>query len=256
MSSVAAEPSSPPSFVEEAKGPVPDVSLSTMPEIEPAVRMILDARARTPARRSVLVGISGIDGSGKGYVTARLAAALEERGLGVANVNVDGWLNLPHRRFNEQDPAAHFYAHAIRFDELFARLVLPLKARRSHRLVADFAEETATAYRPHTYCFEDVDVILLEGIFLLKRTYRDHFDLSFWVDCTFETALERAIRRGQEGLPAAATIRAYDTIYFPAQRIHAERDDPRSAASAIIVNDPRLARRTATPVIGGLAAAS
>jgi uridine kinase len=118
--------------------------------------------------------------------------------------------------------------------------VLPLRERRTHEVVMDFAEETATAYRPHTYRFENVDVILLEGIFLFKRAWRGHFDLALWLDCTFETALERALRRGQEGLPPEETIRAYETIYFPAQRIHFARDEPRRGADLVIANDHRL----------------
>jgi len=158
----------------------------------------------------------------------------------VANINIDGWLNLPARRFSQDRPGEHFYEHAIRFEELFDQLVLPLRARRTHEVVADFAEETATAYRPHAYRYENVDVILLEGIFLFKRAWRPHFDLALWLDCTFETALERALRRGQEGLPPGETIRAYETIYFPAQRIHFARDEPRAGADLVVPNDHRL----------------
>jgi uridine kinase len=82
--------------------------------------------------------------------------------------------------------------------------------------------------------------VLLEGIYLLKRAYRAFYDLSFWIDCSFETALERAIARGQEGLPAEETVRAYRTIYFPAQEIHFERDRPQEGATGIVGNDPRL----------------
>jgi uridine kinase len=205
-----------------------------------AVHAILEARAAIPREQSALAGVSGIDGSGKGYLTALLAAELRARGARVAAINIDGWLNLPARRFDPARPAEHFYAHAIRFPELFAQLVLPLRARRRVRLVADLAEETATAYRPHTYEFEDVDIVLLEGIFLFKAAYRAHFDRALWVDCTFETALERALRRGQEHLSPADTIRAYETIYFAAQRIHLARDRPRASADLIVVNDPRL----------------
>jgi uridine kinase len=49
------------------------------------------------------------------------------------------------------------------------------------------------------------------------------------------------LRRNQEGLPPEAMIRDYETIYFPAQRIHFRNDAPRDAATAIVVNDPRLA---------------
>lgn len=201
------------------------------------VERIRRIRAATAPVRSVLVALSGIDGSGKGYVAARLADELRGAGLRVAALNADGWLNLPHRRFDPANPAEHFYRHAFRFEEMFARLVLPLRDRRSIRLDAEFTEETATAYRPHVYAFDDVDVILLEGIFLLKRALRPRYDLSVWIECSFETALARAIARAQEGLSPEATVRAYETIYFPAQRIHFERDDPQGSASFRISND-------------------
>jgi len=46
-----------------------------------------------------------------------------------------------------------------------------------------------------------------------------------------------AIARSQEGLSPTETIAAYQTLYFPAQRIHLERDQPQQAATAIIPND-------------------
>jgi uridine kinase len=169
-----------------------------------------------------------------------IAEDLNQKGMKVASINIDGWLNLPNKRFNQANPAGHFYEHAIRFDEMFSQLILPLKQKRNVSIVAEFAEETATEYRRHKYQFEDVDIILLEGIYLLKRSYRHFYDLSLWIECTFVTALERALKRGQEGLPPGETIRAYNTIYFPAQRIHLDRDDPRRVADLIIINDPRI----------------
>jgi len=209
--------------------------------IESSVAEIVSRRRRAPPERAVLVGISGIDGSGKGFVAQRVRAGLEVAGWEAVVVGVDGWLELPARRFAATSPAEHFYANALRLDEMFEDVVLPLRDRRSCDVVADFAEETATSFRPHRYRYEGVDVVLLEGIFLFKRRYRRHFDLACWVECTFETALERAVLRGQEGLPPEQTVAAYRGIYFPAQRIHLERDDPRSCVDLRIANDPRLA---------------
>src|SRR5690242_1976707 len=103
------------------------------------IERIRTARERLPAERAVLVAVSGIDGSGKGFVTARLADELRGRGLRVASLNVDMWLNVPGARFSAERPGEHFYRHAIRFDEMFERLVLPLKASRSVRVEADVA---------------------------------------------------------------------------------------------------------------------
>lgn len=203
------------------------------------VETILERRRRLPRGRSLLVGVSGIDASGKGYVNARLAATLRAASAKAGNINLDGWLNLPAKRFSREQPAENFYENAIRFAELFERLIFPLRGRRSLLLEAELTEETATEYHRHVYEFADVDVILLKGIFLFKQAYRPLFDLAVWVDCSFETALERALGRGQEGLPREETIRAYETIYFPAQRLHFRVDSPRASADLVLPNDPR-----------------
>jgi uridine kinase len=208
--------------------------------LEALIARIREVRAAVPATRSALVAVTGIDGCGKGHVTRQIVVALEGSGARVAGINIDGWLNLPRVRFSDTNPAEHFYLHAIRFDHLFAELVLPLRDHRSVRIEADHTEETATEYRRERYEFDDVDVIVLEGVYLLKRALASHYDVSCWIECTFDTALERAIARGQERLSREATIRAYRTIYFPAQEIHFERDDPRAAATVRIANDPRL----------------
>ncbi|HEU4870758.1 MAG TPA: hypothetical protein VFT08_07915 [Pyrinomonadaceae bacterium] len=205
--------------------------------IDEIVRQILERRTTVPGTRSLLVGISGIDGSGKGYLAEQLEAHLALHGVTSATLNVDGWLNLPEKRFDRNAPAQNFYENAIRFDEFFEQLVIPLRDRRSVHLVADFVEETASHYRKHAYDFRDVSVVLVEGIFLFKPQYRKHFDVAIWVECTFATALVRAIARGQEGLSPANTIAAYETFYFPAQRIHLAHDKPRENADLIFEND-------------------
>ena len=123
----------------------------------------------------------------------------------------------------------------------------PLRDHRSVFLEVDFTEETASAYRKHTYKFKNVSVILVEGIFLFKRGYRKLFDLAIWIDCSFPTALARALARSQEGLPLAGMITAYETIYFPAQRIHLDRDDPRSSADLVLNNDMYLDKHVQYP---------
>ena len=205
--------------------------------IDEVIREILERRATIPETRSLLVGVSGIDGCGKGYLATQLEARLALRGVIPAILNVDGWLNLPEKRFDQRAPAENFYENAIRFDEFFTKLVIPLRDRRSVHLIADFMEETASHYRKHTYDVKDVSVVLVEGIFLFKSQYRSYFDLAIWIDCSFPTALARAIARAQEGLSPAKTIIAYDTIYFPAQRIHLAQDKPQENADVIFEND-------------------
>jgi len=197
---------------------------------------IVAQRAKTPANRAVVVGISGIDASGKGFITEKIAQRLQEAGWRVATINADDWLNLPEVCMSRRSPGEHFYEHAMRFDKMFDQLIVPLQKNRAVSFVADCADAKGNR-RKHSYEFHKIDIVLLEGIFLFKPAYRRHFDITAWVDSSFATGLKRAIARCQEGLPPAETIRAFTTIYFPAQRIHFARDNPQGAADFIIRND-------------------
>ena len=217
---------------------IPDSSDSSLAvSLRRVADTIMGKQRALGAQRAVLVGISGIDASGKGFVAAKLARELEKRDWNVAVINVDDWLNLPQVRFNPRDPAAHFYEHAIRFGDMFDQLVLPLRDTRSVNVKSDFATETATAFRKHRYDFRNIDVVILEGIFLFKSAYRHHFDLKIWIDCSFATALQRAITRCQENLLPRDTKLVFETIYFAAQQIHRDRDDPRGGADIVLAND-------------------
>ena len=86
---------------------------------------------------------------------------------------------------------------------------------------------------------------LLEGIFLLRRDLRGRYDLAFWVECSFETALARALARNQEGQSEARLRDDYARIYFAAQRHHIGLDAPAEAADGVIWNGDTISRALA-----------
>ena len=147
-----------------------------MPDIVPSVRSIIDCRRQLRSDRALLVAISGIDSSGKGYCSELMKQNLEGAGFKTALIHADGWLNLPNIRFGTPNPARHFYEHAFRFDEMFRSLLVPLRDRRSVSLTFDFAEETATDYRKEQVAYNDIDIVLVECIFLLKKDLRSQYD--------------------------------------------------------------------------------
>jgi uridine kinase len=202
---------------------------------EAAGRITRDALFCRPGR-ALLVAISGIDASGKGTLAAEIERAVRSNGVRVALIGLDPWHHPRSVRFSEHDPAEHFYTHAYRFDDLFSRLIDPLRARRSVDATALLLDLATDRSAEHRFELSDVDVVLLEGIFLFKRSIRARYDLSIWVECGFESALERALRRNQEGESRESLVRDYERIYFPAQRIHFERDDPRSFADIVLDN--------------------
>jgi uridine kinase len=209
-------------------------------ELQDLLPEVLAQRSRLRPNMSLLLAVSGIDASGKGYVAAQISELLQLNGLNAVAIGIDPWLGDPRQWSGKKDAGELFYRHGIRFDDLFRALVLPLKQHRSIHLPASLRRQVDSALYSYLYDYRDVDVIVLEGIFLLKRTLRSHYDLSLWVECSFQTSLERALQRNQEGLPPALIAHDYHSIYHPAQRIHLAVDHPRGSADEIFVNDPRL----------------
>lgn len=207
---------------------------------------IVTAAASVAPRRALLVGISGIGGSGKGYLAQRLVEHLRAGGQSVALIPGDDWLAAPSARFDRLRSPENYYQRAMRLDDLYARLIVPLVRDRGVDLSFEGAHTASIeSMRPVRITHRDIDIVVLEGVYLFKLgarggMTRDAFDLRCWVDCTFETALERALERRQEDLPPDLARAEYEQVYFPAQRIHATIDAPRDCAHAIIMNDRRL----------------
>jgi uridine kinase len=122
---------------------------------------------------------------------------------------------------------------------MFDEVIVPLMLERSVHVVCGHADETSREFRPERYDFDNVDVVLVESIFLFKRARRSLFDLALWVDTTFDQALDRAVSRCSE--PPERTVRAYETIYFPAQRIHLKRDQPQRRADVVCTTSRQTA---------------
>uniref|UniRef100_B8HJZ3 Uridine kinase n=1 Tax=Cyanothece sp. (strain PCC 7425 / ATCC 29141) TaxID=395961 RepID=B8HJZ3_CYAP4 len=207
-----------------------------MTELNQLITKVLHNRFELQPDRSLLVAISGIDGSGKGYITEKLVAQLNQQDVHAIALNIDPWLTPPEQRFNPHHPAEHFYHHAFAFEQIFQQLIDPLRTNRSIYLETTLTGQFGIPFT-QIYDFQDVDIIVLEGIFLLKRSLRQNYDLAFWIECSFETALARALQRNQENLPADQIIQDYEQIYFPAQRFHLAIDDPRSTVDGIYLND-------------------
>jgi uridine kinase len=202
---------------------------------EAATRMLDLALRRR--RAALLVAISGVDGSGKTHLARLLAERLRRSGVRVAPIGIDPWQNPQTIRFASCDPGAHFYRHAIRFDDLFAQVVDPLVANRSLELETRGIRTDTDVWEPLVYAYHDIKVVLLEGIFLFRRDLVHRYDLRIWVDCSLETALRRALERNVENRAVEALRADYDRIYHAAQRVHFALDDPRAASDLLLDNE-------------------
>jgi uridine kinase len=185
----------------------------------------------------LFIGISGIDASGKGYISKVIKENLINLGYSVHIENLDGWLDLPEIRFSKENPSLVFYEKGFRWSELENQLLKPYFKSHKVHFSMNYLEETWTSFELKERYIDFVDFFILEGIFIFQQSILPYLQYKIWIDCTFETALKRALARNQEGLSEIEIINSYKTIFFPAQEIHITKDQPKQKADIIYNNE-------------------
>jgi uridine kinase len=172
------------------------------------------------------VAISGIDASGKGYLAKHLEDELKKQGLIVANINVDPWQNPIAVRLQRENPAENFYHNVFRWNDIFYKLIIPLRKDGHIKTTCRLIHSHADVYFDHTFDYNKLDILILEGIFLFQEKFVPYYDFKVWVDCSFDVGLKRALKRNVEKLDEMQLRHDYATYYYPAQRYHFEKDKP------------------------------
>ena len=208
-----------------------------MTDISSLTSKVIDAFHSYSKKTVFTVGISGIDASGKGHTANLLQGELEQVGFKVANINIDPWQNPIPVRLQEDHPAKNIYKNIFRWDHFFEQLVIPLQKNKRIHLETKGIRTDADVYYPILYDYNDPDILMIEGILLFKREYLSHYDYRIWIDCSFETGLQRALQRNVENLSQERLIYDYEKYYYAAQRLHFDRDNPQQSADLIFCND-------------------
>ncbi len=148
-------------------------------EIDAVTEIVLGG---LPAGRRVLIGIDGVDASGK----STFAAALAERvtGRSVVLIHVDDFLNPSRVRHQcgRHSPEG-FWLHTYDYDALKAFVLDPLSPSGNGEYRSASFDPELDAMDPSLLRVADQDaVILVEGMFLHRDRLTDVWDRSVFLD--------------------------------------------------------------------------
>ncbi|WP_457062251.1 hypothetical protein [Mycobacteroides abscessus] len=191
-----------------------------------------------PGNDPIVVGITGIDTSGKTTLSTKVADSLRSRNKYVVLVHVDDFHNQRSERYVAGIPEpVQYYRHSINFDKLITQILKPIKLYGELDTVLtllDLHSDSWTLERRYTV--RNNTVVLVEGVFLLRPEVRPWIDLMIYVDVSEPEVLKRAKRRDVP-IQGRDVMRKYATKYLPAQREYLKEHPPREFADLIINND-------------------
>jgi uridine kinase len=216
--------------------------------------VLLDHLAGTIAStttRPLLVGIDGVDASGKTTLANQLADLLSGRpaDASVIRSSIDGFHHPRVRRHRRgRESAVGYYLDTFDYDAVRTELLEPLSdsGGRKYRvgtfdLAADAPTDSAAIDVP-----EHV-VLIADGVFLQRPELRRFWTLVVFLHCSFDEVIRRARVRDLANFQDGDHLeRTYKGRYIPGQQIYIDQCAPAINADIVIdntrLNAPSLIR--------------
>ncbi|HEY33400.1 MAG TPA: hypothetical protein G4O10_09905 [Dehalococcoidia bacterium] len=198
----------------------------------------------------ILVGIDGLDASGKTILADKLADRLEESSRQIIRASIDGFHNPRVIRYRKgRDSPNGYYQDSFNHQLIIDKLLRPLSSGDLKYRVATFDYRVdAEVNLPSKKADKDA-ILIMDGIFLFRPELLNYWDIKIFLDVSFDVTLHRAIKRAgdQETLDSEQDIiDLYNRRYIPGQRLYFKEATPQEKADILIDNndydDPLIIR--------------
>lgn len=204
----------------------------------------LRAQIRSRSGR-MLIGIDGVDGSGKTTFADELAQLLDECGIEVIRISLDDYLNPQSKRYAQgRSSAKGFFEDSYDYQRFSAEVLEPLARDGSgrYRTAAYDLSSESEVKSPWLYASEDA-VVIVDGLFLHRDELchdRKHkiWDLSVWLDVPFRESFGRIVERDHRAPDPEDPSNAR---YYQGQLMYLQACDPAERADLVIDNVAPLA---------------
>lgn len=191
-----------------------------------------------PPEGPMVVGVTGIDASGKSAMTAMLAGELIRSELPVQIIQIDDFHRpRAERQYGDLPEPDKYYENTFDFARLKTEILTPIRDEGSLDVsitCLDLVADTWSVDRH--FVVKEESIVLIDGLFLFRPEMSHFLDLIVFLDVTESTVLERANSRDVP-VHGLGIITKYETKYLPAQRKYLEDFPPETNADVIIDNN-------------------
>lgn len=209
-------------------------------------RVVEDLLGRRRDGRPLLVGIDGIDGSGKSTFADEIAGRLIDRNLNVVRSTIDSFHNPRElRRARGPSSPVGFYLDSHNLDELTELLLDPLRRGPSATYrTAAFDEPSDSPINAPERVVRGDELLVFDGIFLQRPELADYWDFTVFLEAQARVDLTRlgyvmgdAPLGGVELVDHVLTWVARIDRYSSGMQYYLDTVDPKSGADVTIDNN-------------------
>jgi uridine kinase len=174
-------------------------------------------RARARPGERTLIGIDGRGGSGKSTLAKDLCDAL-----------------APHAAILGVDT---FFKPLSEWQPEFGRAVPHLRWEDFHAILQRLRAGKIARYRAYDWRNDllagetevSAPIVLVEGLYAIRQSARDSYDLAIWVEALLDTRMKRVVERD-----GSEFLERWNREYLPLEQEYIQSDEPWRRADIVI----------------------
>jgi phosphoglycolate phosphatase len=199
----------------------------------PVFENILNAVTRKrQADKAFVIGVNGIDCSGKSVFARALDSYLRSRGHRTQMIQLDDFHNPREIRYAGKDQAENYFKHSFNIDLIIEKLLSPVSRKEDISTRLTLLNMDSDKYDiARDYSVNRNTIVILEGVFIFRKELAPYIDHKVFLEITFDECKKRAKVRDLQ-----ASVEKYDVKYIPAQLKYLGEYPPLRLADIIIDN--------------------
>jgi uridine kinase len=202
-------------------------------------KLIADRILAQKTASPFIVGFDGVDTSGKTSLADRIHSELLAREVNSARISIDRFHNPSEVRLRRGrlSPEGFFY-DSFNYEALIKNVFTPLRQQKGKIIKGIFDYKQNKPLEEQTIEVDASLIVLFDGIFLNRDELRQFWDMTIFLDVSFETVIQRALKRDLEYLGSEENVlNCYNSRYIPGEKIYLDTCKPKEKADIVIDNN-------------------
>ena len=195
-------------------------------------QILEEIETRKQKDRAFVIGITGIDCSGKSTFAESFKKFLTARGFDTQFIGIDDFHNPMAYRYAGDNQAENYYNKSFNITGIIDNLLVPIHNKDTFSIRLTLLNVITDRYEiEKEFSFNQNTIVVFEGVFLFRKELSPYIDYKIFLDIPFEESKRRAMNRDIE-----ASLKKYDEKYLPAQRKYLDEYPPGETVDMIIDN--------------------
>jgi uridine kinase len=188
---------------------------------------------RTDKNRPYVVALDGLSGAGKTTLVKQLEAELQKK-CDVQVIHIDDHIVESSKRYHTGHDEWYEY-YSLQWDvDMIKQRLLEAIHRGYSEISLPFYDKSKDSSTLEKIEITRDSIVLIEGIFLLRKEWVHYYDYAFYLDCPREVRYERVLNRDVYIGDSEARLDKYKRRYWPGEEHYLRSESPTKKADLVV----------------------